>query len=54
LAEFIERYHCERNHQGLRNQLIERSPANRIDDDHRIRTRERLDGLPKYYYRRAA
>ena len=51
VAEFIEHYHRERNHQGLRNQLIEPLPAVRIDDN-RILTRERLGGLLKYYYRR--
>ena len=41
IAEFVEHYHRERNHQGLRNQLIEPLPAVRIDDN-RILTRERL------------
>jgi len=53
VAEFIEHYHRERNHQGLRNQLIEPLRFHRIDD-RRILTRERLGGLLKYYYRPAA
>ena len=32
VAEFIEHYHRERNHQGLGNQLIVPLPAHRIDD----------------------
>jgi putative transposase len=43
VAEFIEHYHRERNHQGLRNQLIVPLPAHRVDDS-RILTRERLGG----------
>jgi hypothetical protein len=46
-------YHRERNHQGLSNRLIVPLPAHRVDDG-RILTRERLGGLLKYYYRRAA
>jgi transposase InsO family protein len=53
VAEFVEHYHRERNHQGLGNQLIEPLPASRTDDSH-ILTRERLGGLLKHYYRRAA
>ena len=43
-AELIEHYHRERNHQGLRNQLIELCPSVRIDDN-RILTRERAGWL---------
>src|SRR5207302_3182274 len=27
IAEFVAHYHCERNHQGLENELIERAPV---------------------------
>ena len=51
--EFIEQYHHERNHQGLANQLI--SPVTtQTSRDAGIVSRERLGGLLKYYYRRAA
>jgi transposase InsO family protein len=51
LAEFIEHYHRERNHQGLGNELIDRvSP---IRSTQRVRRRERLGGLLNYYYRAA-
>jgi transposase InsO family protein len=53
VAEFIEHYHRERNHQGLGNQLIVPLPAHRIDES-RVLIRERLGGLLKYYYRPAA
>jgi hypothetical protein len=51
LKEFIAHYHRERNHQGLRNQLI--------DGDVRphhcgpVRRRERVGGILSYYYRAA-
>ena len=50
LTEFVAHYHCERNHQGLDNALIDdRSrPTGR-----RIRRRPRLGGLLNYYERAA-
>jgi putative transposase len=52
IGEFIEHYHHERNHQGLGNRLIVPLAAHTIGD--RIRSRERLGGLLKYYHRSAA
>ena len=53
VAEYIEHYHAERNHQGLDNQLILKPPDDtpKIGD---VVCRERLGGLLQYYYRRAA
>jgi putative transposase len=50
IAEFVEHYHRERNHQGLENELIERAPAME-EQVGCIRRRQRLGGLN--YYRRA-
>jgi len=47
IAEFVEHYHRERNHQGLENELIEGGPA--VEHDGRIRRRQRLGGLLNYY-----
>jgi putative transposase len=51
IAEFVEHYHRERNHQGLDNELIEREPA--VEHVGHIRRRQRLGGLLNYYYRAA-
>ena len=51
VAEYTEHYHLERNHQGLRNELIERST---LELRGRVECRERLDDVLKYYCRRAA
>jgi len=51
IAEYIEHYHCERNHQGLANELIDGPPP--IDAIDRIRRRQRLGGLLNYYCRAA-
>jgi transposase InsO family protein len=52
VAEYVEHYHTERNHQGIGNELIEsRVPAN---TDGVVRRRKRLGGLLSYYYDRAA
>jgi hypothetical protein len=51
IAEFIEHYHGERNHQGLRNELIDGAPP--VDGRHRNRRRQRLAGLLNYYARAA-
>ena len=51
IGEYVKHYHLERNHQGLGNELSEP-----IGDPGRgrVTSRERLGGLLKYYYRRAA
>ena len=41
VAEFVAHYHGERNHQGLRNELIDGEPATDVG---RIRRRQRLSG----------
>jgi len=51
MAEYVEHYHWERNHQGLANELIEGAPA--TDAIGRIRRRPRLGGLLNYYCRAA-
>jgi putative transposase len=51
LEEFVMHYHEERNHQGLGNALI--APAPRAVGGARIRCRERLGGLLRYYYQAA-
>jgi transposase InsO family protein len=51
IAEFIEHYHHERNHQGLGNPLID--PVFPRRDTGCVRRRERLGGLLNYYYRAA-
>jgi len=50
VAEFVAHYHGERNHQGLRNELIEGEPATDVG---RIRRRQRPGGLLNYYARAA-
>jgi hypothetical protein len=51
--EFLEHYHLERNHQGLGNRLIE--PGKEVGRvNGQVRSHERVGGLLKYYYRKAA
>ena len=52
VAEYVEHYHLERNHQGRNNGLIE--PSDEIGQTGDVACRERLGGLLKYYHRRAA
>ena len=50
LTEFIEHFHAERNHQGKGNVLL--FPAGKVGQQKprtRVRCRERLGGLMKYY-----
>jgi transposase InsO family protein len=51
--EFVAHYHLERNHQGLRNQLIVplATSSRRVAT---VERRQRLGGLLNYYYRGAA
>ena len=54
LKEYVEHYHRERNHQGRGNVLLMASTPSRFRPDRPIGCRERLGGLLKYYYRKAA
>jgi putative transposase len=49
LDEFVAHYHGERNHQGLGNELI--TPAAAVAGGTRVRCRDRLGGLLRYYHR---
>jgi transposase InsO family protein len=51
IAEYVEHYHRERNHQGLGNELIENAGV--VDRVGCIRRRQRLGGLLNYYGRAA-
>jgi hypothetical protein len=51
VSEYVEHYHCERNHQGLDSRLIEDRPAS--DRTGRVRRRSRLGGLLNFYERSA-
>jgi transposase InsO family protein len=51
VSEFVEHYHRERNHQGLRNALIAGAP--KIDMACRVHRRPRLGGLLSFYERAA-
>ena len=53
LKQFSEHYHHERNHQGLDNRIIE--PGDEVGRANgEIQDRERLGGILRYYYRKAA
>jgi hypothetical protein len=54
LAEYVEHYPLERNHQGLGNKIIEPIPANTNAGEGVVRRRARLGGLLSYYHREAA
>ena len=52
LNEFVEHYHCERNHQGKGNVLL--FPGARPASHERpVQCRQRLGGLLRYYHREA-
>ena len=53
VKEYTEHYHIERNHQGLEKELIEK-PSDELKITGAVECRERLGGVLKYYYRRAA
>lgn len=55
LSQYVSHFHTERNHQGQGNVILFPEPADRIGEGAgEIRTRERLGGLLKFYYRQAA
>jgi hypothetical protein len=51
VAEYVEHYHGERNHQGLDNRLVSGPPM--IQMTSRVRCRPRLGGLLNFYERAA-
>ncbi len=53
VKEYTEHYHLERNHQGLDNELIEKTVDN-PDINGAVECSERLGGILNHYYRRAA
>jgi putative transposase len=53
VAEYVEHYHSERNHQGLENRLI-RLPTAVFATNGAVRRRPRLGGMLNFYYREAA
>jgi transposase InsO family protein len=53
VAEYIDRYHRERNHQGLENRLIHASAVVAANDG-AIYRHARLGGTLNFYYRQAA
>ena len=53
VSTYLDHYHGERNHQGLDNKLIDPGEeVGRTEGD--IQCRERLGGMLRYYYRKAA
>jgi len=53
VVSFLAHYHAERNHQSLDNRLIE--PDEEVGrTTGEIACRERLGGMLRYYYRKAA
>ena len=53
LCEFDTHYHAERNHQSLQNKII-RPEFAEFPASGAIQCRERLGGLLRYYFRKAA
>jgi putative transposase len=51
--EYLDHYHTERNHQGLKNKIIQ-PDASVGNSTGEIQCRERLGGLLRYYHRNAA
>ena len=55
LCQYVSHFHTERNHQGKDNVILFPVPADRVGEaTGEIRTRERLGGLLRFYYRAAA
>ena len=53
IAEYLEHYHCERNHQGLESRII-RPEFEKNSGTCEIISRRRLGGMLNYYHRHAA
>ena len=55
LCDYVSHFHAERNHQGKDNVILFPEAADRVGETAgEIRTRERLGGLLRFYYREDA
>jgi putative transposase len=54
LAQYVEHYHRERNHQGLANQLLTPCSSAARSSRGPIKRRQRLGGMLSFYHREAA
>jgi transposase InsO family protein len=55
LSSYNQHFHTERNYQGKGNVILFPTPSDRVGESSgEIRTRERLGGLLRFYYRGAA
>jgi hypothetical protein len=54
IAECLEHYHLERNHQGLENRIITSDPSDSGGANGPVCCRPRLGGMLNFYHRRAA
>jgi putative transposase len=52
VAEYMDHYHGERNHQGLDNGLIRRVPSS-VQGIGMVRRKQRLGGMLNFYWREA-
>jgi putative transposase len=53
VGEYVKHYHAERNHQGKGNVLLFARDTG-LRREQRVRCRERLGGLLRYYHQEAA
>ena len=51
IREYVEHYHDERSHQGIGNRLVSGAEAQKMG---RVRVRQRVGALLRFYQRRAA
>ena len=54
LSEYVVYYHHERNHQGKENLLLFPAIDQLPQSERKVRSRERLGGLLRFYHREAA
>ena len=54
LREYVVYYHHERNHQGKENLLLFPASDQLPQSERKVRSRERLGGLLRFYHREAA
>ena len=54
LREYVVYYHHERNHQGKENLLLFPASDQLPQSERKVRSRERLGGLLRFYHREAS
>ena len=54
ISQYVAHYHVERNHQRLKNRLLQSTAVVDSRSGGKVQRRQRLGGMPSFYYHAVA